>query len=89
MNTIKIQQAITLTYNATKLIVFDHVMAYELPDSYFHFWQTLRFIDFLLFHDGPYHIETSPQICSRNQWTGSYISGRLSERVQVSNNHKN
>ena len=26
-----------------------------------------------LFHDGgPYHIETSPLICSANQWTGFY-----------------
>ena len=26
------------------------------------------------FHDGgPYHIETSPLICSANQWTGFYI----------------
>ena len=28
----------------------------------------------LLFHDeGPYHIETSPVICSANQWTGVYM----------------
>ena len=29
-----------------------------------------------LFHDGdPYHRETRPLICSRNQWTGSYMIG--------------
>ena len=28
------------------------------------------------FHDGgPYHIETSPLICSANQWTGFYMVG--------------
>ena len=28
----------------------------------------------LLFHEGcPYHIETSPLICSANQWTGFYM----------------
>ena len=28
----------------------------------------------LLFHDlGPYHIETSPLICTGNQWTGFYM----------------
>ena len=28
----------------------------------------------LLFHDGGrYHIETSPLICSANQWTGFYM----------------
>ena len=28
----------------------------------------------LLFHDGdPYHIETSPLICSANQWTCFYM----------------
>ena len=30
---------------------------------------------FKLFHDGgPYHIETSPLICSANQWTGFYMT---------------
>ena len=29
-----------------------------------------------LFHDGgPYHIQTSPLICSANQWNGFYIIG--------------
>ena len=29
-----------------------------------------------LFHDGgPYHIETSPLICTVNQWTGFYMIG--------------
>ena len=29
-----------------------------------------------LFHDGgPYHTETSPLICSVNQWTGFYMIG--------------
>ena len=29
-----------------------------------------------LFHDGgPYHIETSPLICSANQWSGFYMIG--------------
>ena len=29
-----------------------------------------------LFHDGgPYHIETSPLICSANQWTGFCMKG--------------
>ena len=29
-----------------------------------------------LFHDGgPYHIGTSPLICSANQWTGFYMKG--------------
>ena len=29
-----------------------------------------------LFHDGvPYHIETSPLICSGNHWTGFYMIG--------------
>ena len=29
-----------------------------------------------LFHDGgPYHIETSPLICSANQWTDFYMIG--------------
>ena len=26
-------------------------------------------------HGGPYHIETSPLICSENQWTGFYMIG--------------
>ena len=25
------------------------------------------------FNKGPYHIETSPMICSANQWTGFYV----------------
>ena len=30
------------------------------------------------FHDGvPYHIETSPLLCSANQWTGFYMVGPL------------
>ena len=29
-----------------------------------------------LFYDGgPYHIETSPLICTANQWTGLYMVG--------------
>ena len=29
-----------------------------------------------LFHDGgPYHIETSPSLCSADQWTGFYMIG--------------
>ena len=33
---------------------------------------TLPFLE--LFHDGGrYHIETSPLICSANQWTGFYM----------------
>ena len=29
-----------------------------------------------LFHDeGPFHVETSPLICSVNQWTGFYMKG--------------
>ena len=37
----------------------------------------------LLFHDGGrYHIETSPLICSSNQWTGFYMNDKLRhERV--------
>ena len=30
-----------------------------------------------LFHDGrPYYIETSPLICSADQWTGFYMIGK-------------
>ena len=33
-----------------------------------------RLIPFYLFHDGGrYHVETSPLICSGNQWTGFYM----------------
>ena len=33
---------------------------------------TLQFLE--LFHDGGrFHIETSPLICSANQWTGFYM----------------
>ena len=31
-------------------------------------------VAYKLFHDGgPYHIETSPLICSANQWAGFYM----------------
>ena len=29
-----------------------------------------------VFHDGsPYHIDTSPMVCTANQWIGSYMIG--------------
>ena len=39
----------------------------------------------LTLHDGdPYHIETSPLICSLNQWTGFYDRELHHERVKTS-----
>ena len=31
--------------------------------------------NFALYDSGPYHIETSPLICTANQWTGFYMIG--------------
>ena len=48
---------------------------------------------FCLFHDGGrYHIETSPSICSANQWTGFYmimasVMKELIELYDVINNY--
>ena len=36
-------------------------------------WGTLTFN--VLHDEGPYRIETSPLICSTNQWTGFYMVG--------------
>ena len=43
--------------------------------------ENIGFMQNELFHDGgPYHIETSPLICSANQWTG--FSDIRHERVK-------
>ena len=40
----------------------------------------------LLFHDGGrYHIETSPLICSSNQWTGFYMNDNKLRHERVTN----
>ena len=50
------------------IFIFSEILI-DLTDSWLN---TLT----LLFHDGgPYHIETSPLICSANQLTGLYVVG--------------
>ena len=50
---------------------------------------------YYLFHDGGhYHIETSPSICSANQWTGFYMTTasvmkELMETLKLILNQKN
>ena len=37
-----------------------------------------------IFHDGSsYHVETSPLICSVNQWTGFYMIGNLIKKELI------
>ena len=45
-------------------------------------------VNIWLFHDGgPYHIETSPLICSPNQWTGFYMIGTSVMKKCIVQNH--
>ena len=58
----------------------DKVVPYEFYNNdfstaIFYIFVSLSW-DNQLFHDGgSYHIETSPFICSANQWTGFYMIG--------------
>ena len=49
-------------------------------------WQSSEYApaSLLTLGEGPYHIETSPLICSANQWTVFYMVGNLRhERVKI------
>ena len=39
------------------------------------FWKLILFLLNSFMMEAPYHIETSPLICSANQWTGFYMIG--------------
>ena len=50
-------------------------VSFKLKTGISHFIVLLIFSVYLFQDVGLYHIETSPLICSANQWTGFYIIG--------------
>ena len=46
-----------------------------LKKTHSEMFQSLFIQTLHLILQGPYHIETSPLICSMNQWTGFYMIG--------------
>ena len=84
---VKHTQTIRRQLPTTCLDVFDHFVGLALKElrTNFSFYEPLGFtlyklnfgnwVDLKLFHDGGrYHIQTSPLICSVNQWTGFYMT---------------